>query len=169
MTQPTDHSAELKPALPAATLVAWVGGACLGVFVLTALAVPALDLTDGWRVWSTATMVTLVSAAASLPWLIVAGKAVRLGDDPKRTADQMPKAAGLVMFAGVARAAVVGAATLLVIRGLRLPTWPSFGMIGFGYVALLATEAGVAGRAFWHVDAATRSRPSGVSAVDADG
>ena len=147
----TDVSA--KPALPAARLLAWVGGACAGVVVLTALAVPAMNVQSGWRVWSAATMALLVSAAASLPWLVAAGKVVRVGDDPQRVADRLPKAAGLVIFAGVLRVLVTGVAALLIVRGLKLPLWPSVGMLAAGYLALLATEAVVTGRAFWRVDA----------------
>ena len=150
----TDVSA--KPALPAARLLAWVGGTCAGVIVLTALAVPAMNVQSGWRVWSAATMALLVSAAASLPWLVVAGQVVRVGDDPRRVADLLPKAAGLVIVAGVLRVLVTGVAALLIVRGLGLPPWPSVGMLAAGYVALLATEATVAGRAFWSLDAAPR-------------
>ena len=151
MTDSTAHLAA-RPALPAGRLLACVGGACAGVTLLTALAVPAMNLADGWRVWSAATMALLVSAAASLPWLVVAGKVVKVGDDPQRVADLLPKAAGLVIFAGVLRALVTGVAALLIVRGLKLPLWPSVGMLAAGYLALLATEAVVTGRAFWRVD-----------------
>ena len=152
MTDSTAHLAA-RPALPAGRLLAWVGGACAGVTLLTALAVPAMNVPDGWRVWSAATMALLVSAAASLPWLVVAGKVVKVGDDPRRVADLLPKAAGLVIFAGVLRALVTGVAAWLIVRGLKLPLWPSVGMLAAGYLALLATEAVVTGRAFWRVDA----------------
>ena len=148
----TDSAAQ--PALPAARLFAWVGGVCAGVAVVTALAVVALDLAQGWRIWSAATLALLVSAAASLPWLAAAGRVVRVGDGPGRVADLLPKAAGLILFAGALRALVTGAAALLVVRGLKLPLWPSVGMLAAGYLALLATEAVVTGRAFWRLDAA---------------
>ena len=156
MTQFAAQPAADQPALPAGALLAWVGGACAGVSVLTALAVSALDLPDGWRIWSAATLALLVSAAASLPLLIAAGRVVRVGDDPKAVADRLPKAAALIVLAGVTRALVTGVAVLLMVQGARLATWPSFALTGLGYLALLATEAVVTGRAFWAFDAKPR-------------